>query len=642
MLAPAIERCADPSNPVEALPLARHLRELFPDRFYLELAYHGHPREKVVNRALMAIANRLELPLVATNAVQYARRQDAQAAAVLEAMRLNRRADDARSPIDTDRSGRELPIVGSASTVVKAQAYLRTPAEMHRLFAQVPEALAATVEIRDRLRFRLPVATDRPVQERYGPALLFGLGPALDFDAQRLSEIVTRTLDERFEADGRGKPAPDVVTRAAAEVDDLNRAGLAELMLTAYDLAQFCQQHAIPLAARGSATSSLVAWCLGLVELCPLDYGLDGQLFVHQGRGDLPDLDLEISSLHEPVVSGFLARYGAERLSHAPPSMTGLPTLGTLRLGIHVSLGARQAVRGVGAALGLDPIALNSLARQVPLLSSPGAIEQVLTRSPELGGGLSASFEPGQTILRLASQIEGLPQRAGAHPSAYAVSFLGPGALSWLPALWVSADRPGAVALRWPASPGRGRPRARRRRSTRAPSAPPPNLGGTIEGDDDDLSEHDDVLRITAGMTGGPVLVCAWDRQDFEMLGIPRLDIATSAAMATAAAPHPSAESDDEIKQGAWRLLAAGDTRCISQVETPGMQAVLRRVREAAEGSSRPALGSLEDLAQLLALWRPGAYGKEREQAYLTARFGSQAPALIAPEPGVHSDADVG
>jgi error-prone DNA polymerase len=208
-------------------------------------------RVQQINRALMAIANRLELPLVATNAVQDARRQDAQAAAVLEAMRFSRRADDARGPIDTDRSGRELPIVSSGSVMVKAQAYLRTPAEMHRLFAQVPQALAAAVEIRDRLRFRLPLATDQPPQERYGPALFFGLGPALDFDCQRLSEIVTRTLGKRFEAEGRGKPPADVVARAAGEVDDLCRAGLAEFMLTAYDLAQFCEQHAIPLAARG-------------------------------------------------------------------------------------------------------------------------------------------------------------------------------------------------------------------------------------------------------------------------------------------------------------------------------------------------------------------------------------------------------
>ena len=633
VLAPTLERCADPSNPVEAFALTRRLSELFPDRLYLEISYHGHPREKVVNRALMALSNRFDLPLVATNAVQYARRQDAQAAAVLQAMRANRRTEDSTGVPAGGFGERELPIVSSASTVVKAQAYLRAPAEMHRLFAQVPQALAATVEIRDRLHFRLPLASDQPPEERYGPAWLFGLGPALDSDDQRLSQVVTRTLAERFDAEGRSTPSAEVTARANGEVDDLCRAGLAELMLTAYDLAQFCQQHAIPLAARGSATSSLVAWCLGLVELCPLDYDLDGQVFVHDGRGDLPDLDLEISSLHEPIVSAYLARYGVERLSSTTPSPTGLPALGTLRLGIHVSLGARQAVRSVGAALGLDPIALNSLARQVPLLSSPGAIEQVMTRAPELGGGLAATFEPGQTILRIAAQLEGLPQRAGAHPSAYAVSFLGPGALSWLPAQWVSADRPGTSRFGGPRHLAVAGLEQSDADTLAHPSAPAPNLVGADEtGDDeDDTVEINDILRTAAGIPGGPVLVSGFDKADFEALGVPRLDISTSTAMATFGSARLSERLSDELKQGAWQLLAAGDTRCISQVETPGMQALLRRVRDASEGSPRPALASLEDMAQLLALWRPGAFGKDREQAYLTARFGTQRLALIHP-----------
>jgi DNA polymerase III alpha subunit len=451
-LSRTLERSADPTHPVEAVPLARWLAELFPERLYLELSYHGNPREKLLNRALMALGQMLDLPLVVTNAVRYARRQDAQAAVVLEGMRQNRRAESARTN-DADTS--EVPIVGLESAMAFAQAHLRTPAEMHRLFGQLPQALAATVEIRDRVRFRLPLAKDQPADERYGPALLFGLGPALDIDRHRLGELVNRTLVGRFAATGRGKPSSDVQSRADREVTHVCQAGLAELMLTAYDLGRFSAQHDMPLAARGSATSSLVAWCLGLVELCPLDYGLDGQVFVHKDRGDLPDLDLEISSLHEPAIAAFLARYGADQLSHAEPSPTGLPALGTVRLGINVSLGGRHAVRATGAALGLDPIALNGLARQVPVLSSPGAIDQVLGRSPELGGGLSSTFEPGQTILRIAGQLEGLPQRAGAHPSAYSVSFLGPGAMSWLPAQWVNADTPRLIPLRRAASSGR-------------------------------------------------------------------------------------------------------------------------------------------------------------------------------------------
>jgi DNA polymerase-3 subunit alpha len=93
VLAPLIACSSDPTNPVEAVPLARHLAELFPDRLYLELAYHGQPREKLLNRVLMALGRKLDLPLVATNAVRYARRQDAQAAAVLEGMRQNRRTE---------------------------------------------------------------------------------------------------------------------------------------------------------------------------------------------------------------------------------------------------------------------------------------------------------------------------------------------------------------------------------------------------------------------------------------------------------------------------------------------------------------------------------------------------------------------
>jgi DNA polymerase III alpha subunit len=95
----------------------------------------------------------------------------------------------------------------------------------------------------------------------------------------------------------------------------------------AYDVGQFCKHHGIPLAARGSATNSLVAWVLELVqaELCPIDYQLDPQLFVHEGRQDLPDLDLEVSSLHEPAVRTFLARYGAERVGTREPAAGSLP-----------------------------------------------------------------------------------------------------------------------------------------------------------------------------------------------------------------------------------------------------------------------------------------------------------------------------
>ncbi len=120
------------------------------------------------------------------------------------------------------------------------------------------------------------------------------------------------------------------------------------------------------------------------------------------------------------------------------------PHLRAIRVGVHVSMGAGQAVRAVGSALGMEAPRVNTVARQVPLLSSPGAIENVMMRAPELGiADAGAGIEPYNTLVRVAGRLEGLPHRYGAHPSAYTFSFYGPGVLDWLPAHWVSAGGPG-------------------------------------------------------------------------------------------------------------------------------------------------------------------------------------------------------
>lgn len=179
-------------------------------------------------------------------------------------------------------------------------------------------------------------------------------------------------LPARLAATGRGEPSDEVLDRVHEEVRTICEHGLADLLLFAHEVGQFCSQRGIPLAARGSATASLVVWTLGLSDLFPLDYGLDGRMFVHKGRQDLPDLDLEVSSLHEQAVSAFVQQGGFEGLpAHAAGEF---PHLRAIRVGVHVSMGARQAVRAVGSALGMEAPRVNTVARQVPLLSSPGAI----------------------------------------------------------------------------------------------------------------------------------------------------------------------------------------------------------------------------------------------------------------------------
>jgi DNA polymerase-3 subunit alpha len=412
ILSSAIERSANPAEPIEAYGLVRRLLELCSDRLYLELAFHGNPAEKLVNRGLMTIAQRMELPLVATGGVRFARPEDALAHKFLEAIGRGVRPEGVLG--HNGRDGYDLPTI--TVEAARAQAYLKSPKQMLRLFGQMPAALEASVEIAERCTFGLPLARSTILGEqprRLGPALLFGLEPARELNQQQLGELVEQALPARFAETGRGAPSAEVRARAVEEVRAICASGIADLVLFSHEVGRYCAQLGIPLAARGSATSSLVVWALGLSDLCPVEHGLDGRMFVHDGRDDLPDLDLEVSTLHEAAVSAFVLQGGFE---HSDSGRDGdFPRLRTLRVGTHVSLGARHAVRSVGAALGMEAPRVNSVARQVPILSSPGAIDNVMMHAPELGiPDAGAGVEPYNTLVRVAGQLEGLPHRFGA------------------------------------------------------------------------------------------------------------------------------------------------------------------------------------------------------------------------------------
>jgi hypothetical protein len=316
---------------------------------------------------------------------------------------------------------------------------------MWRAFGQMPAALHATAEIAERCKFRLPLATRTVADQRtepLGPGLLFGLEPARELGEQRLAKLVEQELHARLAATGRGKFAEDVMKRAREEVRTICEKGLADLLLFAHEVGQFCAQHAIPVAARGSATASLVVWSLGLSDLCPLDYDLDGRMFVHKGREDLPDLDLEVSSLHEQAVSAFVQQGGLRRPARSWRRRVPAPPRHSCR-----------RPREHGSPSG-DPRRRRrprdgSASSQYGRASCPAPIQLGCHRErhdapPELGiADAGAGIEPYNTLVRVAGRLEGLPHRYGAHPSAYAFSFYGPGALNWLPAQWVSAGTPG-------------------------------------------------------------------------------------------------------------------------------------------------------------------------------------------------------
>lgn len=328
---------------------------------------------------------------------------------------------------------------------VRGQGYLKSAAAMWRLFGTNCHKRSQT-HSRSRAAANFAAARRRS-RHRMSVMALRGCSACSlrrTCSSSNSAMLWLRPYPRRCAETGREPPNDELRARLQAELDDICKAGLAELLLVAQQVGAACRERGIPVVARGSATCSLVVWVLGLVETCPLDDGLDGEMFVHDGRPDLPDLDLEVPSAYEPTVAAIVQQAAAACWTNrSSVDRSELPVVNAVRLGINVSLGSRQAVRLTGAALGLEAPRVNALARQVPLLSSPGANEQVMTRGPEFGVGDSPQSEPFKTILSVAARLEGLPYRQGAHPSASTFSFFSRSALDWLPAQWVGADRPG-------------------------------------------------------------------------------------------------------------------------------------------------------------------------------------------------------
>jgi len=716
VLAPSLERSGDPLGQGDALRVAERLAGLFPGRLYVELAYHGHASEKLVNRGLLQVAERLELPTVATNAVRMARSRLSMAHRVFRTMGQRRRAaglGDGPGGFGWSRDGGARGLGDMPSAVLdsaREQAYLKSGAAMARLFAERPGDVLASQEIARRCAFRIPLAEHAPPEQRYGPQRFFSVGSASPDGAKTaLAAIASAGLEYRFLQDKRIEPPETIRTALRDELGLVCEAGLAELLLAAHQVASFCVERQIPLAARGSATSSLVAWSLGLVEVLPTDHGLSSETFIFEGRPDRPDLDLEVASAYESAVKGFLQAVGRREGRPQPLfDEDGLPFVRALRLGTCVSFGSRLAVRQAGQAFGLNEIKTNILARQVPLRSAPGAIEDVFSQPyAQSGVDVSPHSEPWTTVLEVAGKLESLPQRYGVHPSGFAFSFdyaelvpdgapdadppPTPGALRWLPAHWVGTDSyqsgrgatlqrhvaviaaeegdafDAAAAGGGLAHPG-GQPPTNLR-----PAAPAPaerhEGADDAEGDESDSSgaggSDGDILAAAPGavtessnseLDGRPALVCQWDRDDLDALGLTKLDVSLSAALTMAVGPEPLPRLPDgepdpvallersRRDDDAWSLLLAGETRCIQQVETWGVRKLLMEARKACldnddTGSAR-ALSTVEELAQLLALYKPGARGSDekRREQYLAVRFGGKTPEY--PHPAMASVLD--
>jgi DNA polymerase-3 subunit alpha len=294
-----------------------------PDGFWLEIQQHGIAEERRVTEGMLRLGAELGLGVVATNDAHYLRREDAESHDVLLAIGTGSDLDDPK----------RFRFTGQES-------YVKSEAEMKALFPDHPETLANTARVADLVEFDFEKRYFLPSFPR----------PAEYATDEALLEHLARAGAERR----YGTPLPPAVEeRLAYELGVINKAGYAGYFLIVQDFIAAARERGIPVGpGRGSAAGSIVAYALGITNVCPLTFDLLFERFLNPERVSMPDIDVDFCFERR----GEVIEYVRQRYGRA--SVGQIVTFGTMK--------ARAALKDVARVLRIPPGEADRLTKLVP------------------------------------------------------------------------------------------------------------------------------------------------------------------------------------------------------------------------------------------------------------------------------------
>ncbi|HLG84169.1 MAG TPA: DNA polymerase III subunit alpha [Bradyrhizobium sp.] len=366
------------------------LAGLFGDRLYVELQRHGVDRERRVEGGLIDIAYTKGLPLVATNEPYFASTDDYE-------------AHDALLCI----AGGHL-IADAEREQLTADHRFKTRAEMAVLFADIPEALASTVEIAERCSFR--PKTRKPILPLFTVGAGSSAEDAASAEAAELKRQAEEGLERRLKVHGLapGMTEEDYYKRLAFELDVITRMKYAGYFLIVSDFIKWAKAHDIPVGpGRGSGAGSLVAWVLTITDLDPMRFGLLFERFLNPERVSMPDFDIDFcQDRRGEVISYVQQRYGRDQVAQ-------IITFGTLQ--------ARGVLRDVGRVLQMPYGQVDKLTKLVPQNpAAPITLAAAIESEPKL----QAFRDEDPVVARafdIAMRLEGLTRHASTHAAGIVI-----------------------------------------------------------------------------------------------------------------------------------------------------------------------------------------------------------------------------
>ena len=382
-LAGEIPRALNDNDLAKAESSLNWYKEAFgPENFYLEIQDHNIPELFRVNRLMVELAKKTNTPLVATNDVHYARKEDADLQDILLCVQTGKLLSDTNRMRMSDDSY-----------------YLRSPQEMQSIFSQVPEALTNTVLIAEQCEVDLTRSSYHLPQFEV---------PAGQNAQSYLLDLCQEGLRQNIPARAE---SPEIQERLSYELGVINQMGFAEYFLIVWDLCRFSREKNIWYNVRGSGNGSLVAYALDITSVEPLSYHLLFERFLNPDRITMPDIDLDFQDDRRAEVMEYCnQKYGADKVAQ-------IITFGTMA--------ARGAVRDVGRVMNIPLVEVDRVAKAVPppVQGKAVPLAKALETTPELKE-LYESSDQYKRLIDVAARMEGSIRNVGTHAAGVIISDL--------------------------------------------------------------------------------------------------------------------------------------------------------------------------------------------------------------------------
>jgi error-prone DNA polymerase len=357
-----------------ALNIADRLSSIYSKNLYIELQRHGERSEECRNQSLVELASSLRLPLVATNGARAATERDRELLDVLTSIRHH---------LPLDQAGRLL-----AANSLRA---LRSAREMSALFRDLPEAIANTRIVSERLQFTL---ADLGYEFPQYPV---PAGESMDsFLAQRVEEGVRK----RYGIPSKKHLLDKARAQMRHELTLIAKLGFAGYFLIVWDLILYCKRQGFLVQGRGSAANSAVCYALEITAVDPVGMELLFERFLNENRREWPDIDLDLPSGEdrESVIQYVYQRYGS---------------LGAAMTANVITYRGRSASREVGKALGLEEEQLARLSGLMGHWEWRGANDTMAQHFAQ--AGFDVRHARIARYLDLCLRMKDLPRHLGQH-----------------------------------------------------------------------------------------------------------------------------------------------------------------------------------------------------------------------------------